>query len=335
MSSSERRSGTAATLALLTFGHMATDGVCAASLRGESALPSAFYVLLYDFLAFVTQPLAGMLVDRFRRERIFLWISISLLLAGYFLPLPFFGKILLLGLGNSLYHVTGGSAAIRNDPRIRWFGVFVSGGAPGLAIGLAYPSSGLFFAISLLALAALTPLMVLRDDHEAEEEKKGRQPAGAYWSLFVLAAIAVRSMSGSLIPLSWKTGAASSVIASACALAGKATGGLFADRFGIRKTVLAACIAGGLLLCFGHDAAIPSLAGTVLINWMMPVTLWLLCRIFPDSPGFAFGSTACALFAGFAAGLILRQAFLPAADGIFLGGCLAAALCVLYADRRI
>ena len=43
----------------------------------------------------------------------------------------------------------------------------------------------------------------------------------------------------------------------------------------------------------------------------MPVTLWLLYRRMPDSPGFAFGLAASALWLGTIAGTLLQQATIP------------------------
>ena len=77
-----------------------------------------------------------------------------------------------------------------------------------------------------------------------------------------------------------------------------------------------------------------SLLGQLLLNLTMPVTLWLLYRWMPDSPGFAFGLAASALWPGTIAGQMISL------SGTYLWGLVLVTFCfglfaVQYAGNRI
>ena len=123
--------------------------------------------LTYNILAFMTQPLTGLWVDRMRNRHWALLLSIVLLTLAVgiasFLPSPSYLLPLLLGFGNSLFHVWGGKqtvALMGND--IRALGVFVSTGAFGLAVGFVYCSWALLYV--MLIVLCLLALFASRDE---------------------------------------------------------------------------------------------------------------------------------------------------------------------------
>ena len=156
---------------LLSLLHLLVDGICACGLmlilcHIPSYIEACGLIVLYDVLAFGTQPLTGNWVDRNGNRGIALKLSIALLVVGVLISfVPAFINLLtaivcaiLLGMGNSLFHVYGGkyvAIASRND--IRVMGVFVSTGAVGLAIGLGFSNPVLLtiFLFALLVLFAL------------------------------------------------------------------------------------------------------------------------------------------------------------------------------------
>jgi len=80
--------------------------------------------------------------------------------------------------------------------------------------------------------------------------------------------------------------------------AGKAVGGVLADRLGWgRVTVGALCLAAPLL-AFGAARPAPAMAGMFLLNLTMGVTLAATASLLPGRPGFAFGLTCLALELG-------------------------------------
>ncbi len=128
-------------------------------------------VLAYNVLAFMSQPLTGLLADRLEARHWLLILSALLLTlavaATALAPSPMVVAVL-AGLGNSLFHVWGGKQTVvkaGNDPRA--LGVFVSTGALGLAVGLVYCSWQLLYVL-LLAFVVLSVVNVRSDrGHEA------------------------------------------------------------------------------------------------------------------------------------------------------------------------
>jgi len=110
--------------------------------------------------------------------------------------------------------------------------------------------------------------------------------------------IAVRAFVGSGLALPWKTEPLLLISLTAAVVLGKAAGGILADRFG--RTVVgvgALCLAAPLLAMAPAWAA-AGIAGALLMNMTMPVTLAATADLVPERPGFVFGLTCLALIAG-------------------------------------
>lgn len=167
--------------ALLTALHLLVDGMCACSvLMLQPALEGVGVALLfvgYNVLAFMTQPFVGLWTDRRCPGPRCLWASVLLLFCGAlltllhplcstaFVRLALLAAIaLLLGMGNSIFHVWGGKSvtdSTANDSR--HLGVFVSSGALGLALGGALHSVALMVALALAMLLIVTTLCRFAD----------------------------------------------------------------------------------------------------------------------------------------------------------------------------
>ena len=142
--------------------HFLVDGLCICCLYlmvcPFDATQFINCFILYNVLAFLTQPLTGYVVDRLKHKHwalltavLLLTLAVSSFLLSFFLLSSF-----LLGMGNSLFHVWGGQqVAVRTCNDIRSLGVFVSTGAFGLSVGAVFFSWWLLFAF-LLAIVLLT-----------------------------------------------------------------------------------------------------------------------------------------------------------------------------------
>ena len=164
--------GTAALL------HFLVDGLCVCCLYlllsayGGSALLGSF--ILYNVLAFLTQPWTGMLADNRRLLPMLLplavtRLAVAVVLASVLLAQPSFFTLhssfftlivaLPLGFGNSLFHVWGGkmvAVTTGNDPRA--LGLFVSTGAFGLAVGMVLHTWWALYAfLGLIAILSRRP----------------------------------------------------------------------------------------------------------------------------------------------------------------------------------
>ena len=300
-----------ALLASRAFAHFAVDLACGfvalgvfvpgAATQAEAALG----VLLYNLLAFATQPLLGALCDRFPRRP---WAALGCLAvaAGALLGCFSLGwaAVVLCGLGNALFHPGGGRDALVSSPGTLWQGgVFVSTGALGVALGMfwgaAFPRPWMAAALAaLLGLCALfcwkTPLF---------QPKRGAAIPGAsslpFWWVVGLAlgSVALRAFVGGAVPLPWKTGLWA-LAAAAAAFLGKAAGGFLADRLSPRLAGVGALLLSLPLLCLGWAHPQPSLLGLLCFNMTMPVTLGAVTDKLPNAPGLAFGLTAQFLFVG-------------------------------------
>ena len=115
---------------------------------------------------------------------------------------------------------------------------------------------------------------------------------------------------------------------------GKIAGGFLCDCLGPSGTALWTVPAAAVLVAFLSAYAVPSVIGQFLVNLSMPVTLWLLFRMLPDAPGFAFGLAASALWPGTIAGQMMIL------TGPALWVCVLISFCfslaaILLADRKL
>lgn len=296
-------------LLLNSLAHLLVDGVCAATVFGpvRDAADFTALVLLYNTLAFSTQCLVGLAADRIRRHGWAASAAMALVVLGFFLPLPAWLRICLVGIGNSVFHVAGGAMTLeRSGGKAASLGVFVAPGAVGLTLGTLWPQLGIAFAILLACCAAV--VIPLEKAAPAEELPAQRGELRVDWALPLLLtlAVAVRAVGGCAVSFPWKTGAAMALVMTACVFAGKTAGGFLCDRLGAGKTALVSVVPAAVLIAFCSAWSVPSLAGQLLLNLTMPVTLWLLYRAMPDSPGFAFGLAASALWPGTIAGGLMH-----------------------------
>lgn len=283
-------------LGLNAVSHLLVDGLCAATVFGSAAAADANMIVLYNTLAFSTQCLVGLAADRIRRHGISAAVSMLLVVLGFALPLPILARICLIGLGNSVFHVAGGSMTLeRSRGKAGALGVFVAPGAIGVTLGTLWPQLGMVFAI-LLTLCALLEIPISRSV-PAEKPEQSAEVSLLIPVLLTLA-VAVRAIGGSAVHFPWKTGIPAALMMTFFVFLGKILGGFVCDRIGARKSAWISIVPAAVLIAFCSNWAIPALAGQFLINLTMPVTLWLLYRAMPDAPGFAFGLAASALWPG-------------------------------------
>ena len=188
-------------IGLSSVQHFLVDGLCIccmfllAGIYGESFgaygdRVSMGTVLIYNVLAFMSQPLTGMMADRMERRHWLLIVSsllLTLAVASASL-IPTLMRVspnlmwdglgewmmvlvaVLLGAGNSFFHVWGGKQTVvmtGND--IRALGVFVSTGALGLAVGFVCRSWTLLYGL-LLAIVAVAIVYLKSDGFSRNEE---------------------------------------------------------------------------------------------------------------------------------------------------------------------
>lgn len=315
-------------LGISSVQHFLVDGLCiccmyllAPAYAAELTL-SAF--LTYNVIAFMSQPFTGMLADRMQHRHWLLLSSVVLLslavaLASLSGRVPFGLSLVavLLGIGNSLFHVWGGKQTVvkvGND--IRALGVFVSTGAFGLAVGLVCCSWTLLY-VFLLAVVFLSVAYVRYDTQplDGDRDEADRSvpvlpqrarlwlqglPLLSLWMVVVLLMlfVAYRSFAGELFSKGISKSQLLILVIGATSMLGKMAGGWIACRVGIFRTL--AYILAGVALCFlfRGDYVTVLLLGVFLMNCTMPVTLYLANEVLKQREGLAFGLLAAALIPG-------------------------------------
>ena len=316
--------------------HFLVDGLCVCCLYlllsayGGPALVGSF--ILYNVLAFLTQPLTGMLADSRLLSMLLplavVLLAIAVVFASLLLAQPslithhsslIISLVALpLGFGNSLFHVWGGKTvaiATGNDPRA--LGLFVSTGAFGLAVGMWLHSWwALYVFLGLIAILSSrptpSPSLVGRggdtsiDNVGVQGNYSPPYKGGAggeslcwFFMLLLMGFVMFRSFLGETLTANVTKGGVMALLIGGVAMAGKAVGGWVAHGFGLFTTFNLA-IAGTVSCLLLKDLApwlwIP---GLLFINGTMAVTLCWANKTMPGREGLSFGLLAAALMPGY------------------------------------
>lgn len=321
---------------LLSLLHFFVDGICACGVMMMShQIASDFeangIIVLYNVLAFGTQPLTGRWVDKNGVCPQGLKLAIVLLIGGALVSsIPISQTIfiaalgsVLLGMGNSFFHVYGGKyLAVVSHNDIRVMGVFVSTGAVGLAIGLGFSSQMLLvaFLLTFLIVSYLHLHNALGQETNIKTTPSpfkltSEQPLTTIPILFLsclMLVVSGRAFIGESVPsLRWGLQLMGSpwvmIIVSVIVMAGKATGGFISRWWGVRNVFYVSMLLGGtsFLMCPWHDEFV--LATLFLINLSMPCTLYWAIKAVPEREGWGFGLLAMALLPGFLLGVLTKH----------------------------
>lgn len=277
----------------------------------------------YNVLAFGLQLPLGLIADRWRSYRTVALAGLVLLAAAIVLePLARTPAVVLAGLGNALFHVGAGAIVLSCSPgRAAEAGIFVAPGALGLWLGvqlgvLQCPCPGRL--IFLLALAAMIVTGVVphagpwgagcsgRQEcliQGEEQPRPGRSRSAILVFLGVgllLMSIGVRSTLGGELSAAWREPWEMGLAMALAALAGKAIGGLVADRIGWGvASVLPLLLAAAMLPQTLEPGAGQIAAATaMLVQMTMAVTLAAISTVLVRYPASSFGLASLGLLLG-------------------------------------
>ncbi len=235
--------------------------------------------------------------------------------------------VILAGLGNAAFHLGAGAQVLRQGlSRAAPVGLLVAPGALGLALGVWFgkqPSAGPAWLIGLPVLVAVGVVVALRvpqwspsvvsagdgpllgvsqEPRARRRATTGSGPAATSFACGALAllmtSIAVRSLVGGSASRGYGAGGWLLVGIPLVAFAGKALGGILADKFGWLPTTVTALLASAPLLAFTYPHPTMLLAGLLVFQMTMPVTLVAIARLMPDRLATGFGLTCLALIVG-------------------------------------
>ena len=299
--------------------HLLVDGLCMCSLFLMSSLTDYSVIfnalIIYNVLAFLTQPFTGLMADKMpHRHWLLLTSNLILTLASLAtLAVALYARqsegailtvAILLGIGNSLFHVWGGKqTAVTTGNDMRALGIFVSTGAFGLALGMLFCSWSLLY-VFLLSIVFLSALYLIRDSHSTVKQQPSahptlRLPLIIAAILALMAFVMMRSLAGETFSSAIARTNATVLLIGFVAMAGKMAGGWIARWLGIVPALaLLLVVAPACYLARGLGMN-TLLVGLFAINCTMPITLYLANVVLKGKEGLAFGLLAAALIPGY------------------------------------
>ncbi len=348
---------------LLGLVHAVTDlatvtaMVRATGLHTDTAGAVFAWFLVYDVLAFGGQPLIGLVADRLRAGPV---VLAGLTLTGGAVGLACLGSgeslavgmaaVVVAGLGNAVTHVGAGVVVLRGDLTCATpAGLLVAPGALGLGLGLWFGRDAAlgatwWVAVPLTAAAVLvrhlhrTGLLDARDPRAPSGTGERTMPAPGTVLVVVavgllLVSVAIRALVGASAARGYAGGAwlAAGIPLAACA--GKALGGVVADRLGWLRATVGALLASLPLLGVQHSHPALLLVGLLVFQTTMPVTLVAVGRLLPERPGTAFGLPCAGLLVGSLPALLAWGA--PMCVRAALAGWIALSAAAVWAGLRL
>lgn len=293
--------------------------LCAVSrVLGESGQGSlelvALSILLYDVVAFAFQLPVGIALDKLDKNSSATMLSYALVGGGVLLslvPVAFLEwlAVLLLAVGNALFHCAGGLCVLNiSQKHAGPSGIFIATGAVGVFLGTFSAQYGrLQVAFSLLVLlflcASITRVVQkvnkkywnIHNVPFAIPELSSRSLIAIVLLCFV---VALRSYTGMVMAFPWKSEVLLLGLSIFGVFAGKALGGLVADRIGFRTTAIFSLIAAATLFVPSWEIPLMGLLGVFFFNFTMAITLASLANILHKAKGTAFGLASFSLALG-------------------------------------
>ena len=293
--------------------------LCAVSrVLGESGQGSmevvALSILLYDIVAFTLQLPIGIALDQLDKNSYAALLSYALVGVGVILSLvPIalleWPAILLLAIGNALFHSAGGLSVLNiSQKHAGPSGIFIATGAIGVFLGTQSAQMGrlqiAFSLLVLLFLCALITLVVQKVNkkywnvHNVSFDIP-RLSSNTLLAIALLSfVVALRSYVGMVMAFPWKSEMLLLVLSILGVFAGKALGGVVADRIGFRTTAIFSLIVAATLFVPSWEIPVMGLLGVFFFNFTMSITLASLANILPNAKGTAFGLASFSLAVG-------------------------------------
>ena len=309
-----------ATILLCSVLHLLVDGLCVCCLYLIASSFSAMHLvgifLTYNILAFLTQPLTGLWADSMKRRHWMLLASVLLLTVAVLATsivvsfrLSTVGMMvvpILLGMGNSLFHVWGGKqVAVTTGNDMRALGAFVSTGAFGLALGIVFFSWPLLYTV-LLTICVLSTAYVHLDLKVGISAINSQEAECRFSKLFIwmsllvlMLVVMLRSFVGETFSGEMSRTSSMVLLIGLLSMLGKMAGGWLAHHLGIVRMLALVIVLVLVCLVFRSQEMVIALVGLFAVNCTMPVTLYLANVVLPKREGLAFGLLAAALIPGY------------------------------------
>lgn len=319
---------------LYSFLHFAVDCMCAyaiyakyVGIEGKNIMSG---LIIYNVCAFALQLPIGIFSDILLKKKIVRRVDdeiymYALLILGVIITMAgIHTNVIVLGIGNALFHVGGGMYALYVDQAEKAhgmeLGVFIAPGAIGLFLGkyISEFDNSWKYVLALILISVF--ICIIDGIFKVTKEKKEievKRRLVKKWIidhsfqindeifirnkviilLFCFLIVIIRSYIGLEIVFSWRDTAIESLLVVACVFVGKILGGICSFYFTEKKTMLFSFLIAAVLFIFSDIPLIGCLA-LVFFNMSMPVTLELVARSCGGKNGTAFGFLSFGLFVG-------------------------------------
>ncbi|MDR2755273.1 MAG: hypothetical protein LBC20_06165 [Planctomycetaceae bacterium] len=290
--------------------------------------------LSYGIIAFVTQSPLGLLADYLNRPVLISVVGCLLIaVTPFFMELPIL-VLLLVGIGNSLFHVGGGIITLSlAKGRATIPGFFVAPGTIGVMIGVFLGQepigTHLFFTVLLLILATIMlatgrPFWRITNiNHVFCSDSKKTEivvPIILIAVFLLFLTIIMRSLVSAILTSPDINKSSIDEInillygISVAIFAGKMSGGFLADYLGWRYFLSVALCLSAILFYVSTFCIWLIIPAVFLLNMTMPITVTAISNLLPRFPGFAFGLATL----GYLVGVYLAMVCNPVGDVIFI-----------------
>lgn len=296
----------ASRLSIYTFGHFFFEFAAnyfIISLIAPQISTSAQMIevlLCYNLCDYGTQVLIGVVDDIVHRNHYFASVGALLFVIGYFCsPIPLL-MATVIGLGAAFIHVPLGRQVLLDRPHIYTpLAPFVASGAFGVFLGRQAGFSPLPLAVPVIVCAILLMLGLValgsgeREGNASVERQNATQKLRFTAPficavLILLLAVVAQSFTFAILVFRWDRGAMAWAAAIAILL-GKGIGGLLADRFGYRSTIIGSSLVALAAASFAPAHPILGLVFLFALNIPSATLIFRIAKRFAPALGTGFG----------------------------------------------
>lgn len=266
------------------------------------------FLVIYNFLAFAFELPLGIIADRINKNALLSAIGcFNITLAFIVVKYPMLSCIL-LGIGNSLFHVGGGIDVLNiSNKKATLPGIYVSTGAIGLYIGqkLYNIFDSVYFVCPIVMLISGVVLLelysIIKNKYKINNEiitKKEVDKRKIVITILLVIVVCIRGYMGLALKYEWKNELVFGIISIICVVLGKMLGGIIGDKIGWKKISVLSLGLASVLFVFSWSSPVCGLLAILLFNMTMPLTLTAISNMFPQRKGMSFGLTTLGLFIG-------------------------------------
>jgi hypothetical protein len=265
-------------------------------------------VILYDCLAFMSQPIIGALIEKSKKLNDLISISLVIVLVAQLIPI-YYISIPLVAIGNALFHVSAGKLVIDKSVKSSPLGIFISFGV--LGVGFATNFHNEYLYVILIALYIVLLLVNEVIDYNTIEntyiKDDNNEKTYIFPAILITFGVILRGFFGyyndSTVVSTIQNGP---IIIVLVVFFGKFIGGFLIDKFKMIPIILLSTILSVLGIIYSANFY-AYLIGIFGVNLLMALTLELIRRVLPNARAFGFGLLASGLSLGSILGMFLKS----------------------------